>query len=173
MIVISIQVSVMNNSSKTGIGTVIGPLYFKSGTPAEIIQKKIDETTKGYSERFQTVLSNTELRFELIVGQEIPDVIFIGFFQQTEHGSLDEYLMAAQAAARAAQAPGANSAQLEQLIAAVQAKAAEAAASADGIVIEGDAVTSTNVAIEGESPFTPVSDDVTAESVNTTEPTIQ
>jgi hypothetical protein len=166
MIVISIQVSIMNNGSKTGIGTVIGPLYFKSGTPAEIIQKKIDETTKGYGERAQTVLPNTEIRFELVVGQEIPDVIFIGFFQQTEHGSLDEYLEAAQAASRAAQSPAA-SAQMAELVAAIQAKAAEAAEAA-GVVIDGDAV-----AGESASPFVPVSDDVTQSPTEEAEPTIQ
>ena len=155
MIVISIQVSVMSDEKKTGVGTTIGPIYFKSGVAADVMQKKIEETTKGYGERFQTILPNVQIRFELTVSQEIPDALFTSFFQQDVHNSFDEFIVATQNAARGPQSPEAN-AQLQQLLANI--KAQSEAAAANNAPAPTDAETATQEAQVMEEPLIVVDD---------------
>ena len=151
MIVISIQVSVMSDEKKTGVGTTIGPIYFKSGVAADVMQKKIEETTKGYGERFQTILPNVQIRFELTVSQEIPDALFISFFQQDVHNSLDEFIVATQNAARGPQSPEAN-AQLQQLLANIKAQSEAAAANNAPAPIDAETATQEAEAQVMEAP---------------------
>jgi hypothetical protein len=93
MQVFSLYATVMNGGQKTGIANPVGHFFFKTGTPPDDIQKKLQEQAQAFATKAKGLFAEIEVTFRLMQSQDYPDDVFVGFLQQDTYKSFDDYLM--------------------------------------------------------------------------------